>query len=246
MSKGFISDWNFSRDDGRISGCEGDIGTFRFKLENCSSSLKDFLAKNPVIDDHGPCPGPEDAKKVTFDKGAGPFGSVALNVDLARAEPVAAKSIEPLAVTSNSRNVFLVHGHDEAVTQSVARFLEKLDLQPIILHEQPSMGRTVFEKLEANAKVGFVVVLLTPDDVGGLAPGGKLERRPRQNVILELGYFIGKLGRSRVCALHVEGVEILSDFHGVVYVPYDAAGGWRLELASEIRAAGLPVDLNRV
>ncbi len=160
-------------------------------------------------------------------------------------EPASAKSRGPVTVASDSRNVFLVHGHDEAVTESVARFLEKLDLHTIILHEQPNMGRTVIEKFEAHADVGFAVVLLTPDDVGGLASGGKLEPRARQNVILELGYFIGRLGRSRVCALYVEGVEIPSDFHGVVYVPYDAAGGWRLKLASEIRAAGLPVDMNR-
>ncbi len=157
-------------------------------------------------------------------------------------EPAPAESRGPVTV---ARNVFLVHGHDKAVTESAARFLEKLDLHPIILHEQPSMGRTVIEKFEAHADVGFAVVLLTPDDVGGLASSGKLEPRARQNVILELGYFIGRLGRSRVCALYVEEVEIPSDIHGVVYVPYDAAGGWRLKLASEIRAAGLPVDMNR-
>ena len=160
-------------------------------------------------------------------------------------KPAPAESRGPVAVASDSRNVFLVHGHDKAVTESAARFLEKLDLHPIILHEQPSMGRTVIEKFEAHADVGFGVVLLTPDDIGGLASGGKLEPRARQNVILELGYFIGRLGRSRVCALYVEGVEIPSDIHGVVYILYDAAGGWRLKLASEIRAAGLPVDMNR-
>jgi predicted nucleotide-binding protein len=160
-------------------------------------------------------------------------------------EPVTTKSRESLAVTADSRNVFLVHGHDEAARETVARFLENLDLHPIILHEQPSMGKTVIEQFEAHADVGFAVVLLTPDDMGGLASEGELKPRARQNAILELGYFIGTLGRSRVCALYVEGVEIPSDFHGVVYVPYDAAGGWRLKLASEIRAAGLPVDMNR-
>ena len=153
-------------------------------------------------------------------------------------EPAPAKSRGPVTVASDSRNVFLVHGHDEAATVSVARFLERLDLHPIILHEQPSQGRTVIEKFEENADVGFAVVLLTPDDVGGLASGGELKPRARQNAILELGYFIGRLGRSRVCALYVEGVEIPSDFHGVVYVPYDAAGGWRLTLASEIPMPG--------
>jgi predicted nucleotide-binding protein len=157
-------------------------------------------------------------------------------------EPKPAKA--RVEASPDERLVFLVHGHDKAVTETVARFLEKLDLHPIILHEQPSMGRTVIEKFEAHADVGFAVVLLTPDDMGGLAAGGELRPRARQNVILELGYFIGRLSRARVCALYVEGVEIPSDIHGVVYVPYDAAGGWRLKLANEIRAAGLAVDLN--
>jgi predicted nucleotide-binding protein len=146
---------------------------------------------------------------------------------------------------SDSRNVFLVHGHDDAMKESVARFLEKLDLHPIILHEQPNKGRTVIEKFEAHSDVGFAVVLLTPDDVGGLASSpDKPSPRARQNVILELGYFIGRLGRAKVCALHKGGVEIPSDIHGVLYVPYDAGNGWRLKLASEIKAAGIAVDLN--
>jgi predicted nucleotide-binding protein len=147
----------------------------------------------------------------------------------------------------SSRTVFVVHGHDEAVKQSVARFVEKLDLLPVILHEQPNKGRTVIEKFEAHSEVGFAVVLLTPDDVGSVASApGKSQPRARQNVILELGYFIGKLSRARVCALYVEGVELPSDIHGVVYVRYDDGGAWRIGLAKEINAAGIAVDMNRI
>jgi predicted nucleotide-binding protein len=146
-----------------------------------------------------------------------------------------------------SRTVFIVHGHDEAVKQSVARFLEKLDLHPIILHEQPNKGRTIIEKFEAHSDVGFAVVLLTPDDLGGVASTpAKLQPRARQNVILELGYFIGKLGRARVCALYTKGVELPSDIHDVVYVPYDEGGAWRIGLARELNAAGITVDMNRI
>ena len=148
-------------------------------------------------------------------------------------------------MTKDSRNVFVVHGHADAVTLAVARFLEKLDLRPIILHEQPDIGRAVIEKFEAHADVGFAVVLLTPDDVGGFASSGKLNPRARQNVILELGYFIGKLGRERVCALYTEGVEVPSDIHGVLYMPYDTENGWRLKLAHEIKTAEITADLNR-
>ncbi len=155
------------------------------------------------------------------------------------------ESEQAMPVELDSRKVFLVHGHDEAVKFAVARFLEKLGLEPVILHEQPNKGQTVIEKFEANSDVRFAVVLLTPDDEGRATTGKDLKPRARQNVILELGYFIGKLRRARVCALYKEGVELPSDIHGVIYVPYDGAGGWRFELAKELKAAGIDVDLNR-
>jgi predicted nucleotide-binding protein len=114
-------------------------------------------------------------------------------------------------------------------------------LEVVILHEKASKGRTLIEKFEAHSDVAFAfaVVLLTPDDLGMLASGRrkKLAPRARQNVILELGYFVGKLTRERVCALCVNGVERPSDYDGVVYVPLDDGGGWRFELAKELKAA---------
>lgn len=140
----------------------------------------------------------------------------------------------------------IVHGHDDGAKNGVARFVEKLGLNAIILHERPSKSQTIIEKMEANADgVGFAVVLLTPDDIG--APKDKstdLRARARQNVIADLGYFCGSLGRSKVCVQYVEGVEIPSDFDGGTYVPLDAGGGWRFELAKEMKVAGLDVDLN--
>lgn len=102
---------------------------------------------------------------------------------------------------SNKHRVFIVHGHDEAPREMVARFLLEVGLEPVILHEQANRGMTVVEKLQANANVGFAVVLLTPDDEGKSSTEGQLKPRARQNVILELGYFVGLLGRDRVCAL---------------------------------------------
>jgi len=146
---------------------------------------------------------------------------------------------------SATKRVFIVHGHDEAAREGVARFLEKLELEPIILHEQPSGGRTVIEKLEHHGDVGFAVVLLTPDDVGAAASASAdLKPRARQNVVLELGYFAGRLGRARVCALHKGALELPSDVIGVVYVPLDSSGAWRLLLAKELREAGFDIDLN--
>lgn len=144
-----------------------------------------------------------------------------------------------------ARKAFVVHGHDEGAREAVARFLERIGFEAVILHEQANQGRTVIEKIEAHGDVGFAVVLLTPDDVGSVK-GGDPQPRARQNVLLELGYFIGRLGRSRVCALKRGEVEIPSDFGGVVYETFDAGSGWKAALARELQAAGFDIDWNTI
>ena len=149
---------------------------------------------------------------------------------------------------SGGSEVFIVHGHDEAAKHAVARFVKRFDIDPIILDEQPNRGQTIIDKFEGSAdEAGFAIVLLTPDDVG--APKDKadeLKPRARQNVILELGYFLRGLGRKHVCVLHKEGVELPSDIHGILYVPMDTSNGWQLKVAQEMKQAGLPVDLNKL
>ena len=140
--------------------------------------------------------------------------------------------------------VFIVHGHDEAAKHKIARFIDDLDLTATILDEQPSRGQTIIDKFEEHAdKAGFAIVLLTADDVG--APKDKkdeLNPRARQNVILELGYFLHGLGRERVCVLYEDGVELPSDIHGIVYVSLDNGDGWKLKLAKEMKNIGLPIN----
>ncbi|KPX10777.1 MULTISPECIES: TIR domain-containing protein [Pseudomonas syringae group] len=143
------------------------------------------------------------------------------------------------------RKVFVVHGHDEGAREAVARFLMQLGFDPIILHEQANQGRTVMEKVEAHGDVGFAVVLLTPDDEGCVR-GGTLEPRARQNVLLELGYFLGRLGRDKVCALKRGTVEIPSDFAGVVWESMDSGNNWKQALGRELQAAGHEIDWNKV
>jgi predicted nucleotide-binding protein len=161
-------------------------------------------------------------------------------------------SIESVSVASPagagaalSPKIFIVHGHDEGARETVARFLEKIGFEPVILHEQASQNRAVIEKIEAYHDVGFAVVLLTPDDEGCVR-GGQPESRVRQNVLLELGYFMGRLGRDKVCALKRGEVEIPSDFAGVVWVTMDAGSGWKQALGQELQAAGHAIDWNKV
>lgn len=155
-------------------------------------------------------------------------------------------NVKPKLITPKSKNVFIVHGHDGEARESVARFLTNIGFIPIILHEQANRGRTVIEKVEANSDVSFAIVLLTPDDEGRAKDVGQLEPRVRQNVLLELGYFIGRLGREHVCALKRGIVEIPSDFAGVVWETMDAGNGWKQSLGRELEAAGHDIDWNNV
>jgi len=143
----------------------------------------------------------------------------------------------------SSRRVFVVHGHDVALKNEVALFLSRLSLTPIILHEQTGRGRTIIEKLEAYASVPFAVVLLTPDDVGG-KDKDDLKGRARQNVVLELGYFYGRLRREFVSCLS-KGVEIPSDSIGIEYIPYDDSGAWKIKLARELDEV-FEIDMNHI
>lgn len=147
------------------------------------------------------------------------------------------------------RKVFISHGHDEEAITTVAEFVENLGLKVTVLNEQPNNGLTVIENLERYADdTGFAIALLTPDDVGALKDEADRQLNPRahQNVIFELGYFIGKLSPNQVCLLYKEGVELPSYISNVVYVPMDSADDWKLTLSQGMRNAGLPVDMSWV
>ena len=145
--------------------------------------------------------------------------------------------------SSSGNTVFLVHGHDAALKETVARYLEKLKLNCVILHEQTDEGRTVIEKFVDHAiDSDFAVALWTADDVGRGKSEKELKKRPRQTVVFETGFLLSKLGRNKVCVIYESGVEIPSDYKGVIYI--SAEEEWKLRLAREMKAANLPVDLN--
>ncbi len=163
---------------------------------------------------------------------------------------VSRKAVPP-PVMPNQRqplegNILLVHGRDEATKESLLDFLETLGLRALVLHEQPDGGRSLMEKVGESSGIHFAIILFTPDDIA--APRGspkEKQTRVSQNVIFAFGYFMGKLGHGKVCALFKEEVEIPSDHSGVVYIPLDPRGDWRLLLAKEIKQAGIDIDLNR-
>ena len=140
-----------------------------------------------------------------------------------------------------------MHGHDDGAKEAVARHVSRLNLAPVILHEQPNKGQTIIEKFKSNSDVEYAIIIFTPDDLGHpVDRPEEVSPRARQNVLLELGYFIGTLGRHRVCVLSKGDVEVPSDYAGVVYIPMDDGGAWRFLVANEMKSVGLDVDLNRV
>jgi len=154
------------------------------------------------------------------------------------------KTSEKPSNHKDNSKIFIVHGHDELAKTQVARFIEKLGLKPIILHEQASSSQTIIEKIESYTDVGFGVVLYTPCDKGAKeSETDSLKNRARQNVVFEHGFLIGKLGRNNVCPIVKGTVETPNDISGIVYTPMDGIE-WQISLARELRKAGYNIDMN--
>lgn len=166
-----------------------------------------------------------------------------------------AQKENPVAVSENK--VFVVHGHGERLKIETARTLELMGLKAIILHEQEDMGNTIIEKFEANAMdVGFAVVLLTADDFGfskkdaqkAKTEGKEVDPTPRarQNVVFEMGYFMGKLDRAHVFLLLEDGVDKPGDLDGIVYQKVDSEGIWKMKLAKRLKAVGYSANVDAI
>lgn len=195
--------------------------------------------------------GTDDEVKAPFeliDKKAGKLESVRMRLPLYSEQAAEGDlGLDRRADPGDGSVVFIVHGREHGIKEAVARFVEQLGLKAIVLHEVANRSRTVIEKLEQEAeRAVFAVVVMTPDDEGRLREvdgDGKLSRRVRENVMFELGYFIGRLGRSNVAALLVDSTPRPTDLDGVTYIPVASIqdSGWRADLQREIEAAGLPM-----
>lgn len=191
-------------------------------------------------------------------------------------EPQAVAATPPqgaatMTAPARSRDkVFIIHGHDHQLKQDVEVFLRRIGLDVSILHQLPRGGRTIIEMLEAYSAVDYAVALLTPDDIGATdkayndatqrvpldGPASTLavelastiKHRARQNVVLELGLFLGKHGRGSVSAIVAHGVEIPSDYAGVLYIPVagDGEADWRTLLRRDLDYKGLAYDHTKV
>ena len=143
--------------------------------------------------------------------------------------------------------VFIVHGHDSNTRNEAELLVKQLGFEPVVLFKKPNMGDTIIEKLLRESRVAaFAIVLYTKCDEGKAVEETELKPRARQNVVFEHGLMCGLLGRKNVVALVEEGVEVPGDLSGVVYITLDAAKRWQFDVAREMRACGLQVDLNKL
>jgi len=148
-----------------------------------------------------------------------------------------------IAPPSTYNKIFIVHGHDGELKHSVARIIEKQGIEAVILSEQANQGRTIIEKFEEYSDVDGAICLFTADDCGKARVDSAEQLRARQNVVLETGYFMGKLGRNRVIILADDVVEMPSDLSGVVYTNTD---NWKIDLLKELKAIGYTIDFNKL
>lgn len=148
--------------------------------------------------------------------------------------------------TESAKNkVFYVHGTDCEITMKVLAFLKDIGLEPIILKELAAAGKTLIDEVKNQSDVKYAIALLTPDNVGGVY-SEELQFRATQNVILEVGFFVGKYGRKNVSTLHHEDIELPADYHGYEYIKIDETDDWKSTLTKELKNAGFNVDLNKI
>lgn len=164
---------------------------------------------------------------------------------LTKNKPTATQIISETKKTISDK-VFIVHGHDELIISQVSEVLRKLGLEPIILKDTANNGDTIIEKIERlSNEVGFGIVLYTACDIGGKNEKD-LKPRARQNVVLEHGYLMAKIGRKNTMALIKDKVEAPSDISGLLYTPVDEHKAWQYKLVDELKASGYNVSKDKI
>ena len=156
----------------------------------------------------------------------------------------------PISSTQN-RKVFVVYGHDNHARTQLEAMLRRWDLEPLILDQLISSGQTIIEKLEEyTQQANFGIVLATPDDIGyPKNDETKKQYRVRQNVVLELGMLLSKIGREKIAILlsQAEDMEKPSDIDGLIYIPFkDNVEETKLSLAKEMQNNGYALDIAKL
>jgi len=227
------------RDGRRQAPGQPELPPDHAKLQRVATELAETLVAQGLVDE-------ADVAEALAESASNVHDAMVRRQAEAATAPTPAPEVQPPSVSADGP-IFVVHGHADALRHELVRVLERAtDRDVIVLHEQANAGRTILEKFEAHAaSAAYAVVLLTGDDAGG-PKGGAAAPRGRQNVIFELGFFFGKLGRERVAVLLDPQVEQPSDIAGLVYIPADPHGAWKQQLARELSAVDISVNYNRI
>ena len=150
---------------------------------------------------------------------------------------------ETEVVNYDFSKVFIVHGHDSQLKESVARLVDRQQhIEAIILSEQRNRGKTLIEKLEKHSDVGGAICLFSADDVGREKDEKRGKPRARQNVVFEAGYFMGKLGRDHIIIIADKAVELPSDLNGILYTDKES---WKHDVLAELEEMGYDIDFSK-
>jgi len=220
---------------------------YAFEIDN--EYLKIINICDTFLEGSGGSAIPEDLKKINIMEVKPIFTLIHLDYQVSTdiSTVQSEQNIKEKNMIKVKNKVFIVHGHDNETKQEVARFIEKIGLKAIILHEQVSSGMTIIEKIEYYTdEADFAIILYTPCDKGrgALETTINARDRARQNVVFEHGYLMAKIGRKNVCALVKGAIETPSDISGVVYTDLDLAGGWKNTLINELKSCGYEVKEN--
>ena len=137
---------------------------------------------------------------------------------------------------SHKKNILIVHGRNDGVKDKVANFISKLGIEPIILNEQLNRGRTLLEKLEEYSDIKAAIIILTNEDTGNYSGDSEYEKKARENLIFEAGYFLGKLGKHNMIVIAEQGVILPSVLEGYTYFTMDMEEKWKEDLAKKLKS----------
>lgn len=161
------------------------------------------------------------------------------NLSLVGEQSTEAAAVDALAQNAAVRSgAIILHSRDEAVEESISRFVTMLGYELAVVGKDEVGTKALVQKLAGQEGLEFAVILAGRGESGETAQIGKWD--------FELGYCVGRLGAGRVCVLHIGGLSVSYDEHGLLHIPVDPAEGWQLQLARHLKRGGIQIDLNRL
>jgi predicted nucleotide-binding protein len=162
-------------------------------------------------------------------------------------QSVSLSSMQHVSAQQVSRvGVLILHERDEDVERALSQFIRRLGFELLLITESTDGIKVAIERLGQQTQIGFAMLLASAEDIAGAQALDQPLSPAARRAAFDMGYCCGKLGPDRVCVLHISSAGLFHDENGVNYIPIDAAEGWQIQLAKQLRRSGLDVDLNKV